>query len=286
VLGLLTAGTASLADAAGFPLGPAPPGPLALWHSGQGGETARGYYRAAAARDRAGLVAGLERLFTGRRPGRAEPLSDAARARVRARIEAFVDALLAAGADPADVPDLFYLLERMGSWAGPTHAAVEPVRDTTSPLWSARLLPFELGPPAAARAREELHRAVLCELAPHLLDVPFAGGRGWGTPSRVARARRLARRAAEEATRRLRARRAEAPPSPGAAPDPFAHLLAEVRAEAAAQPDHIVWHVLDRDRAERLLSRDPAALDVMSRYYVWRIATVLLDPALRDAEPA
>jgi hypothetical protein len=116
------------------------------------------------------------------------------------------------------------------------------------------------------------------------LDVPFAGGRGWGTPSRVARARRLARRAAEEATRRLRARRA-APSPPGAGPDPFAHLVAEVRAEAAAQPHHVVWHVLDRERAARLLARDPAALDVMSRYYVWRIATVLLDPALRDAEP-
>jgi hypothetical protein len=284
VLGLLTSGTASLADAAGFPLGPPPPGPLPLWHSGQGGEVARGYYRAAAAGDRDGLVAGLERLFTGRRPGRADPLSDGARGRVRAGLESFVDAQLAAGADPADVPDLFYLLERMGSWAGPTHGAVEPVRDTTSPLWSVRLLPYELGLPAAARAREEFHRAVLRELAPDLLDVPFAGGRGWGTPSRLARARRLAGRAAAEARRRAlpRAQRRDGPP---AAADPFARLLAEVRAEAAARPDHVAWQVLDRDRTARLLARDPAGLDTMSRYYVWRIATVLLDPTLRDATP-
>jgi hypothetical protein len=303
VLGILSGGTASLADAAGFPLGPAPPGPVALWHSGQGGEVARGYYRAAAAEERDGLVAGLERLFCGRRPGRAEPLSDSARARVRARIEAFVDAQLAAGADPADVPDLFYLLERMGSWAGSTHGAVEPVRDTTSPLWSARLLPFELGLPAPERAREEFHRAILRELAPHLVDVPFAGGAGWGAPSKVARARRLARRAAEEARRRASeafrgrrrreaatdAGRASAMAGPAEAPpgaDPFAHLLAEVRAEAAARPDHVVWQVLDRERVERLLGRDAAALDTMSRYYVWRIATVLLDPGFGDAEPA
>ncbi|MDQ6915848.1 MAG: hypothetical protein M3155_08565, partial [Actinomycetota bacterium] len=63
-------------------------------------------------------------------------------------------------------------------------------------------------------------------------------------------------------------------------------LLTEVRAEAAGRPDHVVWHVLDRERAARLLARDPAALDTMSRYYVWRIATVLLDPALDGAEPA
>ena len=292
VLGLLTAGTASLADAAGFPLGPRA-GPLPLWHSGQGGEVARAYYRAAGPggwrarlrRDgaRVALVDGLERLFCGRRPGRAEPLSDAARARVRAGIEGFVAAHLAAGAEPVDVPDLFYLLERMGSWAGPTHAAVEPVRDTTSPLWSVRLLPFELGPAPAARRREEFHRAVLRELAPDLLEVPFAGGAGWGTPSRVARARRLAARAAAEARRRRPAApRARAAPSP----DPFAAILDEVRAAAAARPGHLAWHVLDRGRVERLLAREPAALDTMSRYYVWRIATVLLDPGLDGAEPA
>ena len=54
----------------------------------------------------------------------------------------------------------------------------------------------------------------------------------------------------------------------------------------AAQPDHPAWAVLDRPRVERLLAAAPAALDTMSRYYVWRIATVLLDPGLDGAEPA
>jgi hypothetical protein len=34
------------------------------------------------------------------------------------------------------------------------------------------------------------------------------------------------------------------------------------------------WAVLDRERVERLLSSDAAALDTMSRYYAWRLATV------------
>jgi hypothetical protein len=34
--------------------------------------------------------------------------------------------------------------------------------------------------------------------------------------------------------------------------------------------------VLDRPRVERLLGTAPRALDVMSRYYVWRLATVFL----------
>jgi hypothetical protein len=127
------------------------------------------------------------------------------------------------------------------------------------------------------------------------VDVPFAGGAGWGTPSKVARARGLARRAAEEARRRageaFRRRRGRDDPASDAAragppaADPFGHLLAEVRAEAAARPDHVVWQVLDRERADSLLDRDAAGLDTMSRYYVWRIATVLLDPGFADAEP-
>ena len=74
VLGLTASGTASLGDAAGFPMGPRS-GPPVLWHSGQGGEIARRYYRAAAGRDRDAAVDGLQRVFCGRRPGRAEPLS-------------------------------------------------------------------------------------------------------------------------------------------------------------------------------------------------------------------
>jgi hypothetical protein len=269
VLGLTTSGTASLGDAAGFPLGPRE-GPPVLWHSGQGGEIARGYYRAAAGRDRDAVVAGLERLFCGRRPGRAGPLSAEGRERVRVGIADWVEGRLARGAALEDLPDLFYVDERMGSWAGPTHGAVEWVRDTTSPLWGTRMLPHLLGPTVAEREAEALHAAVLRELAPELVDVPYAGGGKGGL-------RHKARRAVEEARRRV----APAAGEPGI--DPFDRVLAAVRDAAAAQPDHVTWHVLDRDRVDGLLARDASALDEMSRHYVWRLATLFLDPAMAEA---
>jgi hypothetical protein len=269
VLGLSTSGTASLADAAGFPMGPRE-GPPVLWHSGQGGEIARAYYRAAAGRDRDAIVGGLERVLCGRRPGRAEPLSDGGRARLRAGVAAWADGRLAAGARIEDLPDLFYLDERMGAWAGPSHGAVEWIRDTTSPLWSTRLLPHLLAPRAADREREVFHDAVLRELAPELADVPYAGAAKHGL-------RHKARRAVQEARRRFARDRGS---------DPFSGVLSDVREAVAAAPRHVAWEVLDRDRVDRLLAREPAALDEMSRAYVWRLATVFLDPAMAEAEAA
>ena len=233
LLWLTSSGTASLADAAGFPHGPRP-GPLPLWHSGQGGEIARSYY--GSSRD-----ADLRyRRFVGRRPGRAEILNAEGERLVRAQIDAFAEEH--AG---ADLLDLFYLHRRMGTWAGPTHGAVEFVRDTTSPLWSRRLLP-DLW---AGRGR--FHREVLERLAPQLLEVPYE--RTPTLPSKVVRA--LRRRVAPR-------------------DDAFTRILPEIREAVLAQPQHDAWQVLDRERVGELLEGNPKTLDTMSRYYVWRLATV------------
>lgn len=278
ILGLTASGTASLADAAGFPLGPGH-GPPLLWHSGQGGEIARRYYRAAAGGDRGSAIEGLERVFCGRRPGRSEPLSPEGRAAVRAGLQRWVDGRLASGARVEDLPDLFYLDERMGSWAGPTHGAVEWVRDTTSPLWSVRLLPHLLGGSVAERDAEAFHSAVLRELAPELADVPYEGGAA--TKHGVAH---KVRRGIQEVRRRVAPGRGAGAAGPGGGPaDPFDDVLRAVRGAAAAHPDHVAWRVLDRARVEALLSRPAAGLDDMNRHYVWRIATVLLDPAMAQA---
>jgi hypothetical protein len=269
LLGLITGGTASLADAAGFPMGPRE-GPLPLWHSGQGGEIARAYYGPGRAGDAEGLASQLYASFTGRRPGRAEPLSEVGRALIHSELLDWVTEQLDAGADPADVPDLFYVHRRMGTWAAPTHGAVEFVRDTTSPLWSARLLPHLLGARRDDRTRERFHRRVLEELAPELVDVPFAGGEGWGRPSRL---RRIAGKAAAEARRRLGPRRASAA---SGTDDPVARVQRLVAAAAAERRDHPAWSVLDRGRVDALLARPTATLDPMSRLYVWRLATVFL----------
>jgi hypothetical protein len=234
LLWLTSSGTASLSDAAGFPFGPRP-GPLPLWHSGQGGEIARSYYGGGADAD------GLYRRFVGRRPGRAEILGEEGQRLVREQIEEF-----AAEADAGELGDLFYLHRRMGTWAGPTHGAVEFVRDTTSPLWSRRLLPDLLGAPPG-----EFHKQVLERLAPQLAAVPYE------------RPRSLPRKVAGELRRRVRPR-----------PDPFDRILPEIRDAVLSQPHHDAWHVLDRPRVEALLGAPAGALDTMSRYYAWRLATV------------
>jgi hypothetical protein len=261
VLDLTSSGTACLADAAGFPLGPRP-GPLALWHSGQGGEIARGYYAlSAGAGD---LVERLYRALVARRPWREELLSEDGAQLLREELADFVDEVSAAGAAREDVPDLFYLLRRMSTWAGPSHGCVEFVRDTTSPLWNRQMLRHELGLPGHERAREEFHRRVLLELDRRLAEIPYE------SPSRASRARTVARKAVAELRRRRAARR----PQPAGAADPFARILPEIREVVLSQPDHPAWPLLDRARVEGLLSAEPASLDTMSRYYAWRLATV------------
>jgi hypothetical protein len=178
---------------------------------------------------------------------------------------------LAGGVAPIDIPDMFYLERRMGTWAGPSHGAVEYVRDTTSPLWSRRLLRDELGLPARDRAREIFHLEVLKLLAPQLVDVPFEDGRPWRAREdeltrRVRKARSMAGKVRGELRRRVK--------PPQAAADPFARVLPEIRDAVLSQPDHPAWEVLDRPRVEALLGSDAAKLDTMSRYYAWRLATV------------
>ncbi|HWH43151.1 MAG TPA: hypothetical protein VNT32_00310 [Thermoleophilaceae bacterium] len=288
VVSLLAGGTACVADAAGFPLGPRD-GPLVLWHSGQGGETGRRYYGAAAGADASAVTDGLVRAFTGRRPGRQGLLSAAGEALVRAEIGGFVEERIGAGADPRDVPDLFYLERRMRTWAAPSHACVEPVKDTTSPLWSARLVPHLLGPPRAERALERFHLRVLERLAPDLVDLPFEGGGTWAEQRpaalhRLARARDLARKAAAEARRRLaRPGPAPAPAADAPSPDPFAAVHRDVAGAVAGDPGNPAWEVLDHQRVERLLARDPGSLDVMSRYYVWRLGQVFWEGGAESA---
>ena len=271
LLWLTQGGAASLADAAGFPLGPRE-GPLPLWHSGQGGEIARGYYARVRGGTRDALADSLYKVFAGRRPGRREPLSADGERLVRDALSAWVGDAIDAGARPEDVPDLFYLFKRMGTWAGPTHSAVEYVRDTTSPLWHERMLPHLLALPAAERAAEGFHLLVLERLAPELAQAP-----GWPRPEsplrrRAQRGRAVAAKAARYARHRVQAR----VPSAGAAAaaDPFAPLLADIRDVVLSQPEHPAWPVLERTRVESLLSTDAAALDEVSRYYVWRLATI------------
>jgi hypothetical protein len=173
-----------------------------------------------------------------------------------------------------DRGDLFYLHQRMARWAAPTHAAVEPVRDSTSALWSWKLLPEMLGLPAAARAREEFHLRVLEELAPELVDLPFEGGRPWPSKQsalarRAGRARTLAGKAAGVARRRWATFLGSQPGS--AAQEPW---WEEMAAEIRGSEGHAAWEVLDRRAVDALLAKGPGGWDAMERSYVLRLATV------------
>ncbi len=290
----LSGGTITLSDAAGFPATHAQH-PLPLWHTGQGGEIARGYYGAARGDGAGALTARLHAEFCGRAPGRREPLTSDATAGVRDRLRAWVEEALDAGVAAEDVPDAFYLLRRMGTWSAPAHGCVEPIRDATSPLWSRALLPDLLGAPVAERRRARFHREMVRALAPELRSIPFQDGVRWDErPSGAARAAVGARRLRGRAQRELARRRAAARPAPG----PEAHAGAEPSAGAATaeapgehplarvqriahealrdSPWHPAWDVLDRRATEALLTTPPDDLDEMRRRHVWRIASVAL----------
>ena len=71
---------------------------------------------------------------------------------------------------------------------------------------------------------------------------------------------------------------AKRPAAPGApAADPFDPILADVREQVLAADSHPAWEVLDRDRCETLLRGPRPSLDEMSRYHVWRLATLFVE---------
>jgi len=247
---------------------------LPLIQSGQGGEIARAYYGigAGSAAELAQsiyrhLVPPLPRPFVNRE---AEEL-------VRTYVVDWVRERLDEGIAPADVPDAFYLLEKMAHWAGPSQSVYEWTSDTTSPLWSARLLPHEIGLPPEQRERELFHLRMLEELSPALTRIPFNGAppRWPGFPSRnssrIQHYRVLASKIAQELQRRAQAHLARSPD----AGDAFtAEALVETRRYALDAPSHPAWDVLDRKRVLRLLSKAPATFDPRSRRYLLGLATI------------
>ncbi|MGH2991965.1 MAG: hypothetical protein ACRDL1_00305 [Solirubrobacterales bacterium] len=243
LLGLTSGGAISLEDAGGY--FSVPVSALPLLFNGQGGEIARAYYGNGDGLTREDLVSELFRAIA--RSG--EILAASGRALVERVLARAVDEAIASGVARKDVPDVFYLARRMGSWAATGHGCVEYVKgDTICPLWSRRLLDQQLGLSLRERARGRFPHAALEALAPELARIPYAE------------------------------------PAPHATqPDGFAAVHEKVREAVAAQVAHPAWEVLERPYVRELLARDPRALDAQQRRHVWRLGTVFMGAA---SEPA
>jgi Asparagine synthase len=270
---LLTNGLVSIGDTG--PLRPPPAdGPLELVHSGMGGEISRTFYGIGAPTT-AELLEQILRHVVPRWP---RPLISAdGEELVRSFVRDWIDRQLGLGARPADVTDLFYLLERMPNWVAPSQMYYEQRNDTISPLWFARLVQYQVSPQAADRERALFHFELLSTLAPDLARQDFDGTNppwpvfGRHKAGRVHHAQAVANKALREARRRVRARIHR---SADMAADPFVTAMVEARRGVAASADHPVWRYLDPGRVQSLLGTHPLRLDPRSRRAVWRLASV------------
>jgi hypothetical protein len=223
-LRLVAPGLASIEDSSARDRG-APP---ALWHSGQGGEIARSYFGRGPDAGAMSFDALAHRLyaehFTGLGPRPDDILSEDARRLLTSYLDDWAREQVDAGVSPPDVPDAFYLLQRLAHWASSRQGHAEYHWETTSPLWHAQLLPHMLGVSPRGRSGELFHLSLLRSLGPELLEVRFV--RPWAaleSPRR--RALRRARRLAGKVRRRLPARVGDAVARPmlGPAYRPAAH---------------------------------------------------------------
>jgi hypothetical protein len=250
--------------------------PLALVHTGAGGEVARLYYGSGDSKP-AVAERNLYRRITPVWPS--PPISKDGEQLIKEYLGGWVDDQLGAGVSPADLPDLFYLLERMSNWVGGGNGFNEYMMDVSVPLWTPRLLPQEFGLPATERARELFHFHVLNALSPELARRPFAGSNpSWPTfgrtrPARGRRVRTFAGRAGREMRRRYEYRVHRAPGGRGVS---GLAQAAELTSQRMPERSHSIWQVVDRKRALALLTRAPAALDARSQRAMWRLATVIL----------
>ena len=280
VVRLTAGGTASLADAAGFPLGPRE-GPLPLWHSGQGGEIGRAYYGSGAGLDAAGLTAKLYDAFTARRPHRRELLSDAGREIVESQLREWVDAQLESGvaagrrARPllrrAPHDDLGGADARLRRVRARHHLAAlvaararRPARADRGGARAGRLPPPHAhAARAQARADTARGRAALGRRPGPDRARPQAGGQG-----------RVAKRCAARAARR------SGRPRPARRRPTRSNRSSPTCASRCSPPtSHPAWEVLDRDRCEALLARpagvarrDEPLPRVAARHAVRRVA--------------
>ena len=261
ILAVTGPGTVSLGDSLELSLdGAAGPCPVLL--GGQGAELAKGAY---AKPDGSTSPERIAAELLGKASPRWPPrLVGAAGERlVRSWLHDWASEQIDGGVPPSEVPTLFHLLVRLGRWGGPGLTSRDVGLDTTSPVWTARVLPHQLNLPLAQRKAGHFHARVLEELSPRLAALPYEQATSRGMREKLVR----------EARRRVQRGLV---PGHRQATDPFAEAFAQICEAALTQPDHSAWQVLGKRRVQRLLRRDPGTLDPRSRQQVLRLGTIFL----------
>ena len=252
---------------------------LPLVMTGQGGEIARRWANVGNPRGLADAASRLYRRCTPILPR--SVLSRQGKQLLRAYLGDLVSGHAGAGVPLTELGESFFLFEKLANWLGPSLSLDEYMTDLTAPLWSRRLIPYELGLPAGDRARELFHYSVLDVLAPELTRLSFSQSNpDWPTfgrtrPARARKSRKAASLVQRELSRRYQhlAHRRPAMLGERMLGDAAAGALQRALGHPASDD---IWRVLDRRRTLRLLRRDPRALDVRSRRNAWRVATVFL----------
>jgi hypothetical protein len=282
LLRLAANGLVSLATT-GVLRGYEPGRPLPLYQSGQAGEISRrAYVYAFDADSPAKIGEAIYKQFVGALP---RPIVNGdAKQVVAEHLSGWIDEHLEQGLALRDLPDVFYLSERLANWAGPSHRVYDYVNDLTSPLWEPALLPHALALPADDREHELFHLRLLEVLAPGLAQIPFDGlaprwpGHRQTASARAQRYRVLWSRIARELRRRRQAMRDTA------AGDPLLEEgLSLARECVSALPGHPAWDVLDRKRVLGLVKRNPASFDPRSRRLLLDLVSVFAaEPGVPD----
>jgi hypothetical protein len=265
ILAVTGPGSVSLGDSLELPLAGAPE-PFAVLLGGQGAELAKGAYATADGPSAPERIAGL--LLDKASPAWPPRIVGREGERlVRAWLRDWASEQIERGVPPSEVPTLFHLLVRLGAWGGPGLTSRDVGLETTSPAWTLRLLPHQLSLPLVERKAGRFHARVLEELSPRLAALPYEQATTRGMRQK------LVREARRRVERRLPAGRGHRGPG---GPDHFATAFAQIREAVLTQPDHDAWQSLRRRRVQRLLRRDPGALDPRSRQQVLRLGTIFL----------
>ncbi len=226
---------------------------------GHGGELLRGGYAPAAWTKRSPARAWSEargaELFRRMVTRRLSLLHPAAAGEYLASLAPFAAAL---GRGPLHALDQFYLVNRAGRWSAAARQAYLLRSPMAQPLFDDQVVRAARAVPLPDRITDRLHRGVLAELSPELLELPLAGS-SWKSGPRISPVR-------------AEARSAPAGPSGSddwrqAYGDRMARLLREYALDVGAAGG--MFGLVRRSAAERAL-RTPQ----QDTHAVWALATL------------